>query len=146
MTFLISQENNNVLLDDKIFDFLIFQDVEDINHNIALEMAWRISSFIRTGNDFITNFKDSILFVFSRVNWFTKNKIDFEEYVETLQNYIVHMPQTKTVVEGYLVTRICHETVAFDLKDGDWYGEQCEGLPDEVNALLPPPDDESEEE
>lgn len=139
MTYLISKENQGVELDDKIFDFLIYQDVEDITPRIAIEMAWVISSFIPWDNDFITNFKDSVLFVFSRVNWFTKNKIDFEEYVESLLAFIASQPQSKAFNEKYLITRICHETAIFDMEECEWIGLQADDLPDEINALLPAP-------
>lgn len=134
-SYIIYLDNNKKPYDLSIFEFLKYQEFENVSPKNALEFSWFASAMIDLQLP-ITNMVDSFLHTFGLINWFSRNAWDVNAYIDTCIEYLNKQTYTKTLSETYIMTRIAHETVVIDVKLQEWYGEANDELPEEINQVF----------
>ena len=136
-TYLISLETKGIEYCLEDFEFLNYQEFENVSPKNTLELAWMISNLIEDEDqDIFSNMTDSIIYIFSIIKWFHKNAWDIDEYIDGCISYLGKQAFSKTINGRYLITRIIHETVVIDIQEREWYGESHEDLPEEINQVF----------
>lgn len=135
-SYLIDLDTQDKEYDLSIFEFLKYQDFENVSPKNCLELSWFASRFIDYEEN-ISNMTDSFIHTFSVINWFHRNSWDVDKYIESCIEYLIKQTYTKKYNEQFIMTRIAHECVVIDVINKEWYGEPDNSeLPSEVNAYF----------